>query len=303
MIELKQMMKSMSLNLQSVSVSVNTLGENLNKKIDELKITNTMLAERVETVNTAIREDLQKLETKINLDLEKIGRESASLRESIVKNKDEVDTEVNALKRELEEAHVQIDLQKNRFFTLEKSTQRGLQHARGWNVEIDGLPTAVGDDPDDLQVAVMKLCDGLGVEIDECEIDTVHRLPSKNAPKPVIVRFVTRKTVRALHDKKHKLKYLKDLELDIDGLKEDSHIYIRANLSPYFNNLAYNCRSLKRKHLIRMIKIGKDGKLSVQKIDGSFVQVSHESDLTKNFPLFENFNFEYDRSFLRGENN
>ena len=135
------------------------------------------------------------------------------------------------------------------------------------------------------------------VDIEEYEIDKVHRLPSKQSPKPTIIQFMTRKTVERLHANKTKLKDLNDLDFEIPWLNQESRIYIRPSLSPYFSNLAYNCRLLKKSNLVSRSKTSNSGKLSVQKIDGSFIKIEHETDLTKNFPAFSSrFNFDYDRS-------
>ena len=53
------------------------------------------------------------------------------------------------------------------------------------------------------------------VDIEEYEIDKVHRLPSKQSPKPTIIQFMTRKTVERLHANKTKLKDLNDLDFEI----------------------------------------------------------------------------------------
>ena len=74
------------------------------------------------------------------------------------------------------------------------------QHSREWNVEIDGIPSNVGDDPDQLKEAVYELCHSLNVDIEEYEIETAHRLQSKVSPKPVIVRFFTRDTTIPTHE-------------------------------------------------------------------------------------------------------
>ena len=294
--ESNSQLNELKLMMQAMNTNVETLGKTLNQKIDNLASSTSKLAERVEEVNREIRDDFQKLETKLDTDIGHLKRESASIRETIALNKDAVDTKTATMQRELEEAYVLLDVQKKKFTALEKSSQRGMQHARGWNIEIDGLPAAVGDDPEDLEEALLKILDGIGVQIEDYEIDTIHRLPSRQDPKPVIVRFVTRKTVRAIHDKKHKLKYLGDMNLEINGLNEDSRIFLRPSLSPYFNNLSYNCRLLKRKRLIGGVKLSGDGKISVVAADGRHIKVTHESDLTNNFPLFDEFNFDYDRS-------
>ena len=288
------------LNVSTVKLTarmeeVETLGTTLNSKIDDLTESTGKLTTRVEQVNTDIRNDLQQIETKFDGQFEQLVKEDAAIRKDIIDNKAEINLKTDALARELEESYKVLAIERAKFTALEKSSQTNIQHSREWNVEIDGIPEEVGDDADDLEEAVLKLCKALNVDIEHFEIDTVHRLPSRNSPKPVIVRFMTRKTVRALHYNKNKLKYLNDLDIDIAGLDDDSRIYIRPSLSPYFNNLSFNCRVLKRNRLIRREKVSGKGKLSVELMDGNILKVMHSSDLTKNFPLFDKFKFEYDR--------
>ena len=170
-------------------------------------------------------------------------------------------------------------------------------------MELDGIPANVGDDPEQLKEAVLKVFNAINVEVEDYEIDTVHRLPSRTSPKPVIVRSVSRETVRALHRNKNKLRYLSDLRIDITGLNDNSRIFIRPSLSPYMNNLSYNCRQLKRAKLIQKLTTGDDGRLTVQKLDGSYLKVVHELDLTSNFPTFAGFSFDFDRRSLNANDN
>ncbi len=287
---------SMKASIDTVSDSLRTLGATLNTKIDVLSDRTGKLSDRVEEVNVSITEDLRSIEKSLGDDIKKLQNENSTIRETIGTDKEYVDSKIEALEKELFNTHIRMDREKKKFVSLEKSCHRHQQHGRGWNIEIDGIPANVGDEPDQLLEAVMEICKGINVDIEYYEVDTVHRLPSKNSPKPVIVRFVTRESVRAVHKNKSKLKDLEDLHIDIAGLNGDSRIFIRPSLSPYFNNLAFNCRVLKRKKLIKRAITSNDGRLSIQKNDDSYVKIQHESDLTKIFPDFEHFKFDYDPS-------
>ena len=141
----------------------------------------------------------------------------------------------------------------------------------------------------------MKIFSAIGVDINDYDIDTIHRLPSKKEPKATIARFVSRKTVREIHLNKSKLKKLKDLRLDIAGITDESQIFIRASQCSYYKNLSFNCRKLKRARLISKVITGKDGRITIILNDGKkWLQVSHESDLITNFPEFLEFDFNYD---------
>ena len=292
----------------TMTKAVDDLKTNLTGKIDKLTDTTSTLENRIDKVNTDISNEVKRLETKISSDILELKDRNAQLNDSFNAFKDEQSTNVGELRADFDEtkhlvsdhtlvlqtATTQIASQSKKIIALEKECYRGLQHGRGFNIEIDGIPKNVGDDPDQLEEAALKIFDAINVELHDFDIDTIHRLPSKHVPKPTIVRFVTRKSVREIHRNKHKLKDLKDLYIDIAGLKDDSRIFIRASQCSYYKNLAYNCRSLKRAGLISKVLTGKDGRVTIIKNDGNYLQINHESVLTSNFKNFTDFDFEFD---------
>ena len=76
-------------------------------------------------------------------------------------------------------------------------------------VEIDGIPTEVGDDPKQLEIAALKILKAIGVDCEPVDIEAIHRLPARLGIKPTIVRFNNRKTAVAARSNKSKLKDLK----------------------------------------------------------------------------------------------
>ena len=193
----------------------------------------------------------------------------------------------------LDEANERIEFLEKRIVSLEKSCHSSQQHQRGWNLDIDGIPKNIGDDPVQLETAIIEICRGINVDINQNSIDTVHRLPSsRGEAKTVIMRLRSRKDVRLIHQNKSKLKDLPGLNINVAGLTGESRIYIRPSLCPYYNKLAYNCRVLKRNGMIERVHTANDGKLSVKCLDGSFLKVTHETDLLDKFPRFERFNFD-----------
>ena len=90
---------------------------------------------------------------------------------------------------------------------------------------------------------------------------------------------------------KGKLKEINELDLELPGLVPGtSKIYINPSFCPYFKNLAYNCRQLKNAKLISGVVYEDDGNLKIKSLNGNFVKIQHESDLTERFPTF-GFNF------------
>ena len=126
---------------------------------------------------------------------------------------------------------------KSRIVNLEKSSFCDSQHSRRGTIEIDGIPHNVGEEPEKLEGAVIKILKSIDVSCNQDDIEAVHRLPSKGAIKPTIIKFLSRKTAESPYRNKHKLKHLRSLNLQIDGLRDDSAIYIRPRLSPYYKKI------------------------------------------------------------------
>ena len=307
-------------SLDDLFQHITNVGSVLEGKIDGVQKVTEKLGERIEEVNTNISKDIKNLEAKhindlqdVKVSIERVENVVASNHQSnaeeiaVLKTKleshegrmDEQDREFRAIQVQLADAVKRNNYQSMRLKELEKATFQGLQHGRGWNVEIDGIPRNVGDDPVHLQEATLKVLHAINVRCSEDDIESIHRLPSRNVDndKVTIVRFRTRKVVRSIHEKKKVLKDLNQLNIDIPGLTPTSKIFIRANQCSYYKTLGYNCRQLKRKGLIADVRNSNDGRVSIKTLGGDFVKISHESELTDLFPLFEEFNFNNNGKF------
>ena len=293
--ELAQQMKDQKSDISDLKALVIDLKATLAKKIDE--------------VNDNITSEVNRLDAKLTESIDQLKETDNQIIDSISTLKEESNAKLDGLQAELDETKVKLqkqtdDLveaagviftQQTKIVSLEKECHRGLQHGRGFNVEIDGIPKDVGDEPDELEDAALTIFAAIDVNLNDYDIDTIHRLPSKTEPKATIVRLVSRKSVRAIHQNKSKLKNLKDLNLDIAGITENSRIFIRASQCAYYKNLAYNCRNLKRAGLVHKVITGKDGRITLILNDkSSWLQVNHESVLVTNFPAFKDFDFNYD---------
>ena len=157
--------------------------------------------------------------------------------------------------------------------------------------DTDGIPINIGDDRTQLETAVLEILRSINVKCLPEDIEAVHRLPSKSIIKPTIVRFNHRKTVEDINANKHKLKDLSSLKMNINGLTDESRIYINPSLCKYYKNLQYNCWILKRNGLIREVKTSDEGVIKIKTLNGEHVKVSHESDLVSRFEDFKNFSF------------
>ena len=261
----------------------------------------------ISNVGKQINERIDSLEAKISSDVNELRGEDRRLAGLIRTNKENVETDIEEFKSRLnvrdEEFVAQANAQResdeyvkflsDKVIRLEKDSYSSQQHQRGWNVEIDGVPVNIGDEPAQLEIAAIEIFRGINVEITPDDIDTIHRLPSSRneEPKPVIIRFRSRKHVRELHDNKSKLKNMSNLNINVAGITEQSRVYIRPSLCRYYRNLSYNCRVLKRNGMIDRVSVANDGKISIKTPDGSYLKVAHQTDLMEKFPRFQRFNF------------
>ena len=293
--------------------SLKKLVENSNNSLADISKTleslNTTLTQKIDDGNAKLSKEIQRIETSFNTELIGLKAADDEIRQTIKeldvntsknindleKHVGDVQAKIDDKQRQLDASNSIIKSQTAQIVRLEEECHRGLQHGRGWNIEIDGVPTEVGDDPEDLRCAFLSICETFNISVFDIDIETIHRLPSRQSPKPVIVRFISRETAREIHNKKLRLKDLCDRVdgMDIAGLTADSKIYIRPSLCSYYRCLAFNCRALKRNKLLTRVYVSDDGKISIRLLDGSIVKVSHESTLLKYFPNFQNFNFKY----------
>ena len=115
--------------------------------------------------------------------------------------------------------------------------------------------------------------------------------------KSTIIRFHSRSTVDSVFENKKKLRNLDltnpDLLEAIQGITINTKFFIRASLCPYYKNLAYNCRLLKRNKIIHNTMTSDDGSVKILiDAEGSFEKLSHIEDLKRKFPHFQHFSFQ-----------
>ena len=250
-----------------------------------------LVVKGLDDLEQSIGNKLQSLETKLTADVLVVKEMHSDLKQIVsadARENAEKFMDVDERITQLEEANEIINDQAQTIIRLEKDLHRGLQHNRKWNIEIDGIPDEVGDEIDDLEAAVVKICVAIGVPITAADIEACHRLNSRRAgPHPTIVRFLSRKNVAKVMEKKSKLKSIPEIGLELPGLNPNSKIYINPSFCPYYKSLAYNCRLLKKENLIVGVIYEDDSTLKIKTMEGDFIRIQHESDLTDRFTNFE----------------
>ncbi|XP_020899457.1 uncharacterized protein LOC110238151 [Exaiptasia diaphana] len=151
-------------------------------------------------------------------------------------------------------------------------------YTRKSSLEIHGVPERRTEDLDDV---VIKVAEYAGVEIEEDDIDIVHRLPFKlNGIRPILVKFQSHKVKSQLYFARRKLKgTVWDSEL-LDGADQ---IYINENLTAPKRKLFAETR--KRARLNKWYNVWTvDGKIFISKEKGDrAIKISCYSDLENTF--------------------
>lgn len=311
--DLKEDIQGIKGDIEAVKLDVQAKSEYVESKLSEVidGVKNQLIESvnkvggRIEEVNQGLTRDIASLKNSTTDDINKLRASTKFVSDDVKAYKDTTDARIAALEESNRSLLVRLDgayeafnananrlhVVETKLSSLERSSHGGLQHTRGWNIEVDGIPEVIGDERKDLKSAVITLLNGIGVDIGEGNIEAVHRLPSRTAPKPVIVRFYSREFVHEIHEKKKKLKDLSALGIELNGLDANSKIYIRASQCPYHKNLSYNCRLLRRAELISQVIVGKDGKTTIKTLDNKFIKIMHALDLKSNFPNFDGFSF------------
>ena len=204
--DLKDQYSELKKLVEDVGVSVRGIAS-------QLTTMNTDLTTRIDGVETKLSNDMQRLEANLNSEVQSLKQENTEIREMVDANKQTALNVIGSLRgdvlrcnesrnHELKAANDLISTLSTKVVRLEKQCHRGVQHGRGWNIEVDGIPKEVGDEPTNLKKAMSELSDVFNINVENNEIEAIHRLPSRHDPKPVIIRFFSRESVKEIHQKK-----------------------------------------------------------------------------------------------------
>ena len=228
---------------------------------------------------------LDSLQKKINDDLESHAK---SVTEDILQIRAvHIDNLVNnnkALQRKNYELETRITEVEDRLAKVERQLNQVEANNRKSNVEIDGIPDFIDDD-ESLKNSVIRIVNYLtdGQYTLE-DIEACHRLPGRS-PKPTIVRM----NRNILDQLKINSKKLKGVDQALN-FPHGTRIYMKDNQSPTMRMLASNARRLKEDGRIddtwfsnAAVRIKHSGKIH---------KVTHETDLLKIAPDYEDFSFD-----------
>ena len=160
-----------------------------------------------------------------------------------------------------------------------KQAESSFQHGRLEQIIVSGIPESVSHE--ELENKCCSILNNIkSFQIGQRDIAACHRMGKKG---DTILRFVNRKDAEDCLVNKKKLQ---DFDLESVGFTSDTQIFISENLSPYMSRLAYYCRILKRKGVIRKLTTFK-GVIKILKsndTESRYNVIQHKEDLARIFP-------------------
>ena len=229
-------------------------------------------------------DQLVNLEQKINVNLEQHAK---SVKEDILQIRSaHIDYLVKSnveLQRKNYLLEARVTEVEDRLAKVERQLNQVEANNRKSNVEIDGIPDSVDDKSlRDAALRVVNFTTGGHFQMDD--IEACHRLPGK-APKPTIIRM----NRYVLDFVKLNAKKLKGVDEEL-GFPPGTKIYVKDNQSPVMRMLGSNARRLKADGLIDDTWYS-NAAIRV-KLNGRIHKVTHEMDLIKIAPDYEDFTFD-----------
>ena len=188
------------------------------------------------------------------------------------------------LQRKNYELEARVTEVEDRLARVERQVNQVEANNRKSNIEIDGIPNEVDDES--LKAAVLRIMNFVTEEnYSFGDIEACHRLGSGHPSKPTIVRL-RRNVIEKLKLNSKKLKGV-DVALNF---RPGTKIYIKDNQSPTMRNLAKNARSLKKDGIIDDTWFA-NAAVRV-KVAGKTHKITHETDLIKLAPEYQDFSFD-----------
>ena len=122
---------------------------------------------------------------------------------------------------------------------------------------------------------------------DKPQIEACHRMYSKNGKeKKTIVRLTNRRLIEELMSKRKEVnKYVENV-----GFPRGTEIYFNDNLCPYYRDLWFKARKLKKGNIVKYVW-SSQGTVKVRRDSSSpIIKITHMEDLVSNFSDFDFYN-------------
>ena len=174
---------------------------------------------------------------------------------------------------------------KDRIILIENDINETERYIRRNNIVIDGIPDEVRDAS--LQATVTEIAKSLDINVQEHEFEACHRLrskPNRKGPRRTVVRFVNRRKVEKLLERK---KHLKNTSFNESSKLHNTRLFFSDHLCPYFSKLFGMCQKLRfnnKLHSVWSYNGEVYYKITVNQEKGK--KVTNEQTLKNDFPGF-----------------
>ena len=208
--------------LDGIKQDIQDFKSDFNSLLSSLK---NEIQSKFENINTRLNQIESNLESNIT---EQVNKSILSVKDSII----------TALRDDNKMLQAKVEFLERKLAESEESFNRLGQYNRRNNLEIQGIPSTVGDEV--LEDKLIEIFKCINIPLAKSDIEDCHRLGKSN-PKNTIVRFVNRKNCYAVLSKKLDLQHIDKAKL---GFPE-ANLFFNENLTPYNQKLAWKCRELK----------------------------------------------------------
>lgn len=248
-----------------VSMStIKELGKALTDLSARLDVKNEELKKDLSAVFVTELEAVKRAMDFINAKFEEFKTDVAEVRKELTSLK----TENHGLKRENDRLFSELKAVRQEVVDLQ-------QYSRRSNVEIKGVPMVKGED---LIATVKTISVCVNAEIEETDIEIVHRVPTKNAERQTIIaKFAS----RAARDKLLTAAKKQRLNVSALGFVGNDPIYINDHLCPANKILLGKALKAKREKNWKFTWV-RDGKILMRKAEKSqVVHIKSTEDLAQ----------------------
>ena len=163
-----------------------------------------------------------------------------------------------------------------RLVDMERQCWANAQYSRRECLELVGIPQSVQDD--DLEKAVTKIVNKVGINITERNMQAVQRIRKEGR---TIIKFSNKKDCQALLKVKCDLN---NLTMKDFGFEENNKIYVNESLCPYYRVLWAKSKRLHHLQKIFSFYVSNDSiKIKIKENDKG-IKITHTANFEKYFP-------------------
>lgn len=207
----------------------------------------------------------------VNKQLKDLSKEQKKITADLITLKSECGNNSSALQT-LDTSQKQLEAKvRNIELKIEDLEQR----SRIMNIEIIGIPETKSED---CQAIVKAVAAVAGIQSEDGDIQTAHRVPSKKGThRPIIACLATRALKTSWIQKLRKIKNLS--AKDVHSSFPQSRVYVNEHLSSYFKSLLYETKNYAKENGYKYVWVS-DQKILMRKDAGlKSIRIKNAGDL------------------------